>query len=54
MLTCSILYDEVREVTGRWIAEYTTIRPHESRENISPIEFLTRHGYADSSTYVRP
>jgi putative transposase len=46
--------DEVREVTGRWIAEYNTIRPHESLGDISPIEFLTRRGYADSSTYVRP
>jgi putative transposase len=46
--------DEVREVTSRWIAEYNTIRPHESLGDISPIEFLTRRGYADSSTYVRP
>jgi putative transposase len=46
--------DEVREVTGRWVTEYNTIRPHESLGDISPIEFLTRRGYADFSTYAWP
>jgi len=44
--------DEVREETERWLAEYNSERPHESLENMTPIEFLVDKGHAGVSTYA--
>ena len=45
--------NEVREATETWLEEYNTVRPHESLGDISPIDFLTRRGHAEFSTYSR-
>jgi putative transposase len=44
--------DQVREETERWLAEYNTVRPHESLGDISPIEFLNDRGHGEISTYA--
>ena len=46
--------DEVREATAVWIAEYNTIRPHESLGDVPPIEFLSQRGHVGISTYRWP
>ncbi|MQM38302.1 IS3 family transposase [wastewater metagenome] len=43
--------EHVREETERWLAEYNTIRPHESLGDISPLEFLNDRGHAGVSIY---
>jgi putative transposase len=43
--------DHAREETERWFVAYNTIRPHDSPEKISPVEFLTHRGYAEFSSF---
>ena len=35
--------NEVRAITGRWLEEYNTIRPHEALQGLSPRQFAIQH-----------
>jgi putative transposase len=43
---------EVREITDSWLAEYNEIRPHESLDNRTPIEYLGENVHPPVSTFV--
>ena len=44
--------DQVREETERWVEEYTTIRPHESLGDVSPMEFLNDRGHGEFASHA--
>jgi len=48
---CFMTLSQVREETERWPQDYSTLRPHESLGDVSPIEFLADRGHAEKSSY---
>ena len=41
--------DEVREMTWRWMIEYNERRPHDSLNDLTPVEYMEKN--AENSTY---
>jgi putative transposase len=35
--------DEVRDLTQNWVREYSEERPHDSLEDLTPLEYLAKH-----------
>ena len=44
--------NEVRELTDSWIREYNEERPHDSLEDLTPIEYLTKYQPAENSNWM--
>jgi len=44
--------NEVREMTERWIKEYNEERPHDSRQDLTPIGFLKKYEPAGTSNWM--
>ena len=44
--------NEVREMTERWIKEYNEERPHDSLEDLTPIEFPKKYEPAGNSNWM--
>ena len=43
--------NEVRELTDNWIREYNEERPHDSLEDLTPIEYLSKYQPAEISNW---
>ncbi len=43
---------EVREITDEWITEYNEERPHDSLEDLTPIEYLNKYKSPDNSNWM--
>ena len=43
--------NEVREITDRWITEYNEERPHDSLEDLTPIEYLNKYQGQENSNW---
>lgn len=44
--------NEVRELTDRWIKEYNEERPHDSLEDLTPLEYLSKYEPAENSNWM--
>lgn len=44
--------NEVRELTDNWIREYNEERPHDSLEDLTPIEYLSKYQPAENSKWM--
>lgn len=44
--------NEVRELTDDWIREYNEERPHDSLEDLTPIEYLNKYDPAGNSNWM--
>lgn len=44
--------NEVRELTDTWIREYNEERPHDSLEDLTPIEYLSKYQSAENSKWM--
>ncbi|MBO6565791.1 MAG: transposase [Pseudomonadales bacterium] len=44
--------NEVRKLTDSWIREYNEERPHDSLEDLTPIEYLTEYQPAENSNWM--
>jgi len=44
--------NEVRELTDNWIREYNEERPHDSLEDLTPIEYLNKYDPAGNSNWM--
>lgn len=44
--------NEVRELTDRWIKEYNEERPHDSLEDLTPLEYLSKYESAENSNWM--
>ena len=44
--------NEVRELTEKWIVEYNEERPHDSLEDLTPIEYLNKYDPAGNSNWM--
>ena len=44
--------NEVREITDRWIKEYNEERPHDSLEDLTPIEYLNKYQGLENSNWI--
>lgn len=44
--------NEVRELTDNWIREYNEERPHDSLEDLTPIEYLSKYQPAENSNWM--
>ena len=44
--------NEVRELTDNWIREYNEERPHDSLEDLTPIEYLNKYQPAENSNWM--
>ncbi|XOV87019.1 MAG: IS3 family transposase [Pseudomonadota bacterium] len=44
--------NEVRQITERWITEYNEERPHDSLEDLTPIEYLNKYQSAENSNWM--
>lgn len=43
--------NEVRELTENWTREYSEERPHDSLEDLTPIEYLNKYDPAENSNW---
>jgi len=43
---------EVRNITENWIKEYNEERPHDSLEDMTPVEYLEANNTLENSNYV--
>jgi putative transposase len=44
--------NEVRDLTEKWIVEYNEERPHDSLEDLTPIEYLNKYDPAGNSNWM--
>ena len=43
---------EVRTMTHEWVRRYNTERPHDSLNDMTPIEYLTAYGDPEISSFA--
>ena len=44
--------NEIRELTDSWIREYNEERPHDSLQDLTPIEYLPKYQLKENSNWV--
>ena len=44
--------NEVRELTDKWVREYNEERPHDSLEDLTPIEYLNKYDPVGNSNWM--
>jgi putative transposase len=44
--------NEVRELTDNWVREYKEERPHDSLEDLTPLDYLNKYDSAENSSWM--